>query len=244
MIIYSIEHKESGRRYIGSAINQKRRWNMHRWQLRSNRHCNPYLQNAWNKYGEESFEFVVLETVVDVSALCEREQYWINATELKFNICAVAGSALGRPTSESTKAKLREARKGFKHTLASLEKIKATLNSPEVKARMLEMNKGRKHTPEARANMAVGRKGRRPSDETRRKMSEAHKGYIKSEEHRQRLSIALTGKTKRPETIEKLRQAGKARFSSPEAKEKLREMAFASNAARRAKKIQAGVVNG
>jgi len=32
-------------------------------KLRCNKHVNQHLQNAWNKYGKESFEFEVLETV-------------------------------------------------------------------------------------------------------------------------------------------------------------------------------------
>lgn len=44
----------------------------HFGELNRNVHNNKHLQNAWNKYGEESFEFNVLE-YCDVELLNERE---------------------------------------------------------------------------------------------------------------------------------------------------------------------------
>ena len=38
-----------------------KRWREHLYKLRKNKHQNRYLQAAWNKYGEKSFEFQVIK---------------------------------------------------------------------------------------------------------------------------------------------------------------------------------------
>lgn len=58
--IYKIEHTNSGRVYIGSAIDLNKRWSHHKWSLRKRNHANSMLQNAWNKYGESAFKFIPL----------------------------------------------------------------------------------------------------------------------------------------------------------------------------------------
>src|SRR3990167_10246615 len=53
---YMILNNISGTRYIGSAARSvSQRWQEHRYALRRGFHRNPYLQNAWNKYGESAF---------------------------------------------------------------------------------------------------------------------------------------------------------------------------------------------
>lgn len=55
--IYQIINKENGLRYIGKTINIKKRKDTHFRKLKNNEHVNSKLQNAWNKYGEEAFDF-------------------------------------------------------------------------------------------------------------------------------------------------------------------------------------------
>jgi group I intron endonuclease len=59
--IYQIVNKINGKVYIGSAKHFGDRWYKHKWSLRRNEHENKHLQNAWNKYGKNNFEFVILE---------------------------------------------------------------------------------------------------------------------------------------------------------------------------------------
>ena len=68
--IYCIKNVISGRIYIGSSINIAGRWKQHRYQLNTNRHENHYLQHSWNKHGEGSFEFSILE-VIDLTKKLE-----------------------------------------------------------------------------------------------------------------------------------------------------------------------------
>lgn len=75
--VYRIVNLVNGHVYIGQTKEgfQRRFW-LHRWQLRNGSHDNPYLQNAWDKYGEDNFEFQVLE-VLDADKIDDREIYWI-----------------------------------------------------------------------------------------------------------------------------------------------------------------------
>lgn len=97
--VYQIRCIPTGKIYIGSAVNLRKRWEEHRRSLRKGKHRNRYLQAAWNKYGEENFEFSVLE-FVGVSSLLHVEQEWIDATgcvdkEMGFNISPTAESPGG-----------------------------------------------------------------------------------------------------------------------------------------------------
>jgi group I intron endonuclease len=87
--IYSIENSINGKSYIGSSINIKRRWYRHLSMLRKNVHDNHYLQNAYNKYGEQSFKFKVLELVLPCK-IKQKEQSYLNKVkftpDLYYNI--------------------------------------------------------------------------------------------------------------------------------------------------------------
>ncbi len=76
--IYGIRHKLSKLIYVGSSCNIINRWRRHRWLLRLDKHPNPYLQNAWNKYGEEAFEFIILEEIENLENLSIKEKYWMD----------------------------------------------------------------------------------------------------------------------------------------------------------------------
>lgn len=94
--IYQIRCLPTGKIYIGSAINLRDRWRLHQRDLRRGEHGNRHLQSAWDKYGEASFEFTVLQ-LVDPPELLHTEQEWIDRTgcadrEIGFNIYDTAGS--------------------------------------------------------------------------------------------------------------------------------------------------------
>lgn len=75
--IYAIKNKLDNKIYVGSSKSVYYRWKQqHYVELKGNTHGNRHLQNAWNKYGEDNFEFIVLEEC-DRSILFEREEYWM-----------------------------------------------------------------------------------------------------------------------------------------------------------------------
>ena len=94
--IYHILCEPTGKIYIGSTVDLRERWGSHRRSLRQGNHSNVYLQQAWDKYGEVSFKFSVLQ-FVETSVLLQAEQAWLDKTgcadrNVGFNICTVAGS--------------------------------------------------------------------------------------------------------------------------------------------------------
>lgn len=124
--------------YIGSAKDINRRYSVHLTQLRSNKHHSAYLQRAYNKYGEDSFRFEVVEYIDDAKYLLVREQYWLdwlfdnNPRTSIYNVLRYAGNSLGRKATEETKRKLSEKRKQ-----------RATKES--TRAKMSDARKGNKH---------------------------------------------------------------------------------------------------
>jgi hypothetical protein len=76
--IYKIENKVNGKVYVGQSIHIEQRWSEHKAELRGNYHHNAHLQSSWNKYGEDNFEFSIIEVFKKINKLNEREIYWIN----------------------------------------------------------------------------------------------------------------------------------------------------------------------
>lgn len=74
--IYCIKNIVDNKKYIGLSRDIRRRWGEHKSELRNNTHANTYLQNAWNLYGEKSFEFCIVE-LCDPFIICDRERYYI-----------------------------------------------------------------------------------------------------------------------------------------------------------------------
>lgn len=94
--VYQIRCTSSGKIYIGSAVDIRNRCELHRRNLRKGNHRNAHLQAVWNKYGEDNFEFTVLE-LAEPSELLRVEQAWIDQTgcakrKTGFNIFKIAGS--------------------------------------------------------------------------------------------------------------------------------------------------------
>lgn len=77
--VYRIVNFSTGKSYIGLTVNSKRRESEHFTSLKFNRHINPHLQYAYNKYGRSAFYFEILEKDIPLSEIAAREVYWINA---------------------------------------------------------------------------------------------------------------------------------------------------------------------
>ncbi len=104
--IYYIKNKKDNNIYIGSAKRIRNRLFSHRGELKNNRHGNPHLQRAWNKYGSENFECGVIELCSNEEKLI-REKYWINYYVEKLGRDNVYNSILD-PTLENRAADFTE----------------------------------------------------------------------------------------------------------------------------------------
>jgi group I intron endonuclease len=147
--IYAIYHINSGRYYIGSSAKIWQRWKSHKKLLKSNKHHSTHLQNAWNKYGEPTFSFFVVEEVLK-EYLIIREQYYLDKyrtyeDDFGFNICPKAESKLGMKHSKEFKEKCRIRMIGNTYS-----KCKQT---EEHIAKRVAKNIGQKRTEETRKKM-------------------------------------------------------------------------------------------
>ena len=84
-VIYCIINLKNNKRYIGSSKNIRQRLWYHRAELRHNNHENPHLQASWNKYGEDNFDYYIIE-FCDEKTLLEREQNYIDTMKPEYNI--------------------------------------------------------------------------------------------------------------------------------------------------------------
>lgn len=167
--------------YIGSAIDMINRFNCHKYDLRNKRHPNQKLQRAWEKYGEDNFEFSVLEYIEDKNTLVGIEQSYLDSIDVfsgGYNICKKAGSRLGMKHTPETKEKLR---------------ITSTNRTPEARAKMSASQLGKKQSKELIAKRVLKRIGRPLSEQHRKNISLASFGKKMSMQARKKMSLAKTG---------------------------------------------------
>ena len=72
--------------YVGKSNDLLQRYHQHQYSLRQNSHNNPKMQELYNKYGPQSFEFEVIELCADEDSLETREVFWIQALQPDINI--------------------------------------------------------------------------------------------------------------------------------------------------------------
>ncbi len=104
--IYIITNVDNGKRYIGSSKNLGNRLHDHVYHLDKNKHPNNYLQNAWNKYGKDKFEYGILEYCEENIRL-DRELFYVNTLKPEYNINGVDLNAIIEHSTES-KLKISE----------------------------------------------------------------------------------------------------------------------------------------
>jgi len=184
--IYRITCVVTGKIYIGSAVNLRVRRKTHYGDLQRNAHHNRKLQNAWKKYGPDTFVFDILELVMLPEMLTAREQYWFKQLnpfgKRGFNLDPIAGSSLGVKYSQESRARISAAKRGKPTALRGRKQ------SPEQVERHRQAMIGYKHTDAARRNMGNARRGKQHSPETRAKISKAALGHVMDEKARAHFS--------------------------------------------------------
>jgi len=93
--VYQIQNTIDGKRYIGSAARSIiNRWSNHKTRLSQGSHYAKHLQNAWNKYGADTFVFEILLYCNPENCLMY-EQIALDHFKPEYNTCMIAGSSLG-----------------------------------------------------------------------------------------------------------------------------------------------------
>ena len=188
MGVYMIKCLINGKVYIGKSNDVKRRWREHKSRLKRNNHENEKLQYDWNEYGEDNFEFKLIENYDNEEFGIELEKKYINeykSYDLNFgyNMTLGKGENGGEILTEETKKKLKGRELSEEHKKKISESNIGNKNAL-----------GYKHTEEAKKKISESHKGKQPTEETRKKMSEAQKGKVASEETRKKISMGNKGK--------------------------------------------------
>ena len=192
--VYKITNNANGKVYIGQSINIEARWKDHINSLnRGDSRCT-LLQRAWNKYGQDSFSFDILE-VCSEYMLDEIEVKYINF----YDTCNVnkgynieTGGNQHKHLAEETKRKIGDANRGRKHSDATKIKMSELRfgennamygknHSEESKKKMSDSKKGKPghaQTDNQKECVRCANLGKPKSEETRKKISDANKGHI------------------------------------------------------------------
>jgi group I intron endonuclease len=154
-VIYKILNIITNDFYIGSTNNHIKRFAEHKRQLLKNIHHNIILQNSYNKYGINSFQYEIIEFVENQNDLLNREQYYLDLLKPTFNI-AISSSApmLGKKHKPETIKKLLEDLKnrptGKEHPLHGIKWSEDRKKIWSVRRKELKM----KHSTETKQKMS------------------------------------------------------------------------------------------
>jgi group I intron endonuclease len=215
--------------YIGKTVDLKgfnRRWSIEKYYLRHNnrKQINAHLLNAWNKYGEENFEFKIIEEC-NSKIINQKEVQWIKYyRDNKYNVYNFTDGgdgSVGLKMSEEHKRKISEAMNGRKLSEEHKQNLSKTLKGKYCGKNAIWF--GRHHSKETIQKLKKAKKGhnhpmfgKHHSEESKRKISIAKLGKPLSEETKSK----MRGRKHSKETILKM----KKRTCSEESKQYLRKI--------------------
>ncbi len=184
--VYQIRNVQTGDRYVGRAISFARRCQEHRTLLRGGRHTSIYLQNAWNKYGEQAFVFEPLLLCLPDEAI-RIEQKLLDRGTARYNLSrsAVSQVRAGEKRDPEIVKKIATANRGKRRTPEQCARMSAALTG------RVSPRKGAILSAETREKIRVALAGRPIPAETRAKMSASRMGHAVSEATRQKLREAM-----------------------------------------------------
>ncbi len=189
--IYRILNVANDHFYVGSSVNVRRRRWEHWDSLKKGTHHCEALQTAWTEFGEDAFEFEIIEEVADVTKLLYVEETYLM-------------KHAGSPECYNTAMSAHQSPAAMPRVRAKIsEGLRRKYEDPNYTPRA-----GKQHSEETKAAIsakvqaavAEGRGGKFiPSKETRKRMSQAlkgnqnAKGHVRGEEHRRKLAEANRG---------------------------------------------------
>lgn len=138
--IYKIINLIDNKIYIGQTINYTKRKRNHINKLKNNKHHNEHLQNSWNKYGEESFSFEIIEEC-KIAELDKKEKYYIdiyNTIDPNYGYNLVDGGQVFREFSPELRKKMSIALKGRKFSEIHKKRISQSQKGKIIKKESIE----------------------------------------------------------------------------------------------------------
>jgi group I intron endonuclease len=212
----------SGKNYIGSSVNYKRRLTQYKG---TGAKTQTILYNSFAKHGFDNHVFKIVELCTKENVL-EREYYYGSL----YKVLGEKGLNCKLPKfgdkHQNTRQETIDKMKAWKPSEDTIAKMKAAQTkrakeqpvSDETKQKLREANLGKKASEETKKKMSLKGKGRVVSEESRIKMG-AWKRKPCSEEQKQRLSEINKGKPMLEKTREALRIALTGRPCSQKTKE-------------------------
>lgn len=135
--LYKLVNKATGQCYVGQSQRVKKRIKEHFRLLRLNKHTNPHLQNAYNKYGAEAFVGQIEAEVQDLEELDSLETAFLQGDAwfeepTMYNIADFAKAPMrGRTHSEEVRQRIRLGRRAATFDYKS-EEYRKTLSQAQL----------------------------------------------------------------------------------------------------------------
>lgn len=198
-IIYKVTNLINGKCYIGQTTHDLE-WRK-KYHIYNTKYCKNYFLNALKKYGENNFNWEIIDTANSQKELDEKEKYYISFYKtlnknLGYNLRD--GGNGGTPNEQARLNMSKAQKKRFLNPNELLKLSKAR------KGKIGTM-KGKHHTEENKIKMREisklsymngrinNRKGIKLSEETKQKIRDANKNMIFSEETRKKISEGVKG---------------------------------------------------
>ncbi len=227
--IYGIRNKINNKIYIGQSWNIEARWRAHK-----NTEHNRHLRSAYEKYGVDNFELVILREFQESSltdiflTLFEQkfmDEYDSRNPEKGYNF---RGAGNKGKLAEESKQRISAANKGRIQPPEEIEKRANTIRGKK------RSNISKQRYSEAKKRLYRGPEGAR----LRSCVAQAQKGKAKAEEHKQKIRKAIEIVMRDPER-RKLQSENLKKYYKEHPEEKIRR---AENARRHKKAAQTNYV--
>jgi group I intron endonuclease len=209
----------SGKNYIGSSVNYKRRLTQYKG---TGAKTQTILYNSFAKHGFDNHVFEIVELCTKENVL-ERELYY----GLLYEVLGDKGLNCKLPKFgekyQSTRQETIDKMKQWKPSEDTIAKMKAWKRKPvseEVKQKLREANLGKKASDETKKKMSLKWEGRIVSEETKQKMS-AWKRQPLSEDRKQKLRELNTGRPMSEKTREAISAANTGRVVSQKTRDSI-----------------------
>lgn len=196
--IYLWTHLESGKIYVGSAVDLSKRLKDYFSKSHLERSKTMYINNALLHHGYSAFSLTILE-YIDIlklsveearKSILEQEQKYIDTLQPEYNILKVAGSSLGYIHLEKTKVKISEALTGNNHPRGMLGKSHSVESIEKISKAQKSIDRtGENHPMFGITGENHHLFGKRHSAESISKMSKAHYGKTLFEETKAKISL-------------------------------------------------------